>query len=52
MIVCIATGVSSVLDDRTENFGRELIMNERHKTNNVIGFADVDIKFIEQHTIV
>ncbi len=52
MIVCIAIGVPSVLDHRTENFGRELVMSERHKLDNVIAFANVDGKFIEQHTIV
>ena len=42
MIVCIATGVPSVLDHRTR-----VVMSERYKTDNVIAFANVDVKFIE-----
>ena len=52
MIVCVATGVPSVLDYWTINFGRELVMRERHETDGVIPFAHVDVKFTEQHTII
>ena len=52
MIVCVPTGISSVLDHPTKNFGRELIMSERHETDDIITFANVDVKFIEQYTII
>ena len=52
MITYIAVHVPSVLDYRTKKFGRELVMSERYETDNVIAFANVDVKFIEQHTTV
>jgi hypothetical protein len=52
VIVYLGTGVPSVLDHRTKNFGRELIMSERHEADNAIPFANVDVKFVEQHAIV
>jgi hypothetical protein len=51
VIVYVATDVPSVLDHRTKNFGTELVMSERHEANDVIPFANVDVKFVEQHAI-
>ncbi len=47
MIVCVATSVPCVLDHPTKNFATELIVSERHKTNNIITFANVHVKFIK-----
>ena len=52
MIVYVATSVPSVLDHRTKHFGRELVMSERHEADDVVPFANIDVKFIEEHAIV
>jgi hypothetical protein len=50
--IYVTTGEPCVADHPMESFRRQLIMIEKRETNDILMFADVHSKLIEQDTII